>query len=72
MKKEKKNSDQTNKQERARNPQYKQDQVLLFTVNKDNWSIRRVFESHGHHNAHGCLPAKITKISPTLQTWFLY
>ena len=42
MKKE--NSDQTNKQERARNPQYKQDQVLLFTVNKANWSIRRVFE----------------------------
>jgi len=38
---EKKNSDQTNKHETERNPQYKQDHVLLFTINKDNWPIRR-------------------------------
>jgi len=29
-------SDQTNKQERDRNPMYKQDHVLLFTVNKES------------------------------------
>ena len=39
-------SDQTNKQERDRNPQYKQDHVLLFTVNKDNWPIGRDYLSH--------------------------
>jgi len=38
---ERKTSDQTNKQERDRNPSYKQDHVLLFTVNRDNWPIRR-------------------------------
>jgi len=38
--------DQTNKHERARNPPYKQDHVLLFTVNKDNWPIRREYLSH--------------------------
>ena len=45
MEKEK-NSDQRNKQERDRNPPYKQDNVLLFTVNKDNWPIRREYLSH--------------------------
>jgi len=39
-------SDETNKQERDRNPPYKQDHVLLFTVNKDNWPIRREHLSH--------------------------
>jgi len=43
---ERENSDQTNKQERDRNPPYKQDQVLLFTVNSDNWPIRREYLSH--------------------------
>ena len=33
---ERKNGDQTNKQERDRNPPYKQDYVFLFNVNKDN------------------------------------
>jgi len=42
----KKNSHQTNKQKRDRNPPYKQDRVLLFTVNEDNWPIRRVYLSH--------------------------
>jgi len=37
---------QTNKQERNRNPPYKHDYVLLFTVNKDNWPIRREYLSH--------------------------
>jgi len=41
-----KNSDQTNKQEGDRNPLYKQDHVLLFTVNKDSWPIRREYLSH--------------------------
>ena len=35
-----------------RNPPYKQDHVLLFTVNKDNWPIREsIFVSRDHHNA---------------------
>jgi len=38
-------SDETNKQERDRNPPYKQDHVLLFNVNKDNWPIRREYLS---------------------------
>ena len=29
-----------------RNPPYKQDHVLLFTVNKDNWPIRREYLDH--------------------------
>jgi len=52
----------SNKQERGRNPPYKQDHVFLFTVNKDNWPIRRedlsnvtiimeiVFTSQDHYN----------------------
>jgi len=38
----------------------------LFTVNKDNWPIRRVFESRDHHNTIGCLPAKITSSPKSL------
>jgi len=41
-----KNSDQTNKQERHRNLPHKQDHVLLITVNKDKWPIRREYLSH--------------------------
>jgi len=44
---EKKPIDQTNKQERGRNASYyKQDHVLLFNLNKDNWQIRREYLSH--------------------------
>ena len=43
---ERKNSDQTNKQERDRYQPYKQDHVFLGTVNKDNWPIRREYFSH--------------------------
>ena len=66
-------SDQTDKHERDINPPYKQDHALLFTVNKDNWPIRRVYLSHVTIiMQNGCLPAKITKISPILQAWFVY
>ena len=42
-----KNSDQTNKQERDRNPSYKQEHVVLFTVNKDNWpTIQLIIQHH--------------------------
>ena len=74
--KKKKHSDQTNKQERDRNPPCKQDHVLLFTVNKENWPIRREYLSHVTiimQNGH--LPAKITslpKYPPILQASFLY
>jgi len=42
---EEKTRDQTNKQEMDRNPSYKQDHELLFTVNKDNWPTRREYWS---------------------------
>jgi len=43
---EQKNNAQTNKQERDINPRYKQDHAFLFTVNKENWPIRREYLSH--------------------------
>ena len=63
----KENSDQTNKQERDRNPPYKQDYVLLFTINKDNWPIRREYLSHMT-----IIRQVITKISSFVQAWFLH
>ena len=42
---EEKTSHQTNKLERDRNPPFMQYYVLLFTVNKDNWPIRRDYLS---------------------------
>ena len=48
--------------------------MLLFTVNKDNWPIRR-FESREHHNAKWTFTSqdhKIIKISTILQAWCLY
>ena len=58
----KKTSDHTNIQERGRrNPPYQQDHVLLFTVNKDNYPIKREYLSHVIIiMQNGCLPAKIT------------
>ena len=47
---EKKHSGQTNKHERDREIHHINNHVLLFTVNKDNYPIKRVFESRDHHN----------------------
>ena len=44
----------------------KQDHVLLFTLNKSNQE--KVLESSDEN---GHLLVKITKISPTLQAWYL-
>jgi len=49
--------------------------VLSFSINKDNWPIRRVFESRDHHNPKWTFTGQdyqSTKISPILQAWFLY
>jgi len=54
---------------------YKQDYVLLFTVNKDKWPIRREYLSHVTIiMQNGRLPPRspANKISPILQAWFLY
>jgi len=70
---EKTHSEQTNKHERVREIHGKQDHVFLFTINKDNWPTRRNYLSHVTSIIqNGRLPAKITKISPILQEWFLY
>jgi len=49
--------------------------MLLFTVNKENWPIRREYLSHVTIiMPNGHLPPKspANKISPILQAWFLY
>ena len=75
--KRRKNSDQTNKYERDREIHHinKTMHVLLFTVNKDNWPMRRVCESHDHHDAKWTFTSQdhqLTTISPILQAYFLY
>ena len=64
------NSDQTNKQERDRNPPYKQDHLVLFTLNKDNWPIRREYLSHVTILTQGgCLPVKNTSSPKSLPSF---
>jgi len=49
--------------------------VLLFTVNKDNWPIRREYFIHVTIIIQtGGLPPRspANKISPILQAWFLF
>ena len=70
-----KTSDKTNKQERDRNPPYKQDHVLLFIVYKNNWPIRKDYLSHMTIIMQILFTSQdhqLTKISPILQAWFLY
>jgi len=65
-----KSSHQTNKQERNENPPYKQDHLLLFTVNKDNWPIWREYLSHvAIIMQNGRLPAKITSSAKSLPSF---
>ena len=65
-----KKSYQTNIQERDRNPPYKQDHVLLFTVNKGNWPIRREYLSHVTIIIpNGRLPAKFTSPPKSLPSF---
>jgi len=64
---QKKHSNQTNIQETDRKIQ---DHVLLFTVNKDNWPIRR--EYLGHVTIimqNGPLPVKITSPPKSLPSF---
>ena len=58
-----------------RSPLYKHDHVLLFTVNKDNWPIRRDYLNHMTIiMQNGRLPPRspANKISVILEAWFLY
>jgi len=71
----KKNSDQTNKHERERNPLYKQDCVLYLCQQRQPANQESVFETRDHHIAKWTFTSQdhqLTKISPILQAWFLY
>ena len=64
-------SDQTSKHERDRNATYQQDHVLLFTVNKDNYPIKREYMSHVTILQNGRLPAKINSSPKSLPSFKL-